>query len=344
MITSGGGYSAYPKPAYQKDHVTKAGRGVPDVSLAGHSYEVFIGGQRALVDGTSASAPAFGGIVSQVNARRIAAGKPPLGFINQVIYASPSAFNDITSGDNKCGTCQQGTCKCCGGYDAAVGWDAVTGLGSVDFGKFEALFESASVGKTSRSEHKVTEELTNTRKHVRNVTESTSSLRKAAPRHGGWKKMDRAPSDMLHKVLFAVKEQNMDQLEELLLDRSSPHSPNYGKWLSGDEVRQLTMNKKAVQKVTQSLVQAGAQILRTSLGGEFVTAVATIQIWEQLLQCEFYLHERSGQEGTYIAADAYSVPSHLRGHLQGALRVLEVSPIQDRSEASVVADAVKVVV
>lgn len=149
LITTGGGYSRYDKPKYQDDAVKCKGRGVPDVSLAGHNYLVMIAGQLEPVDGTSASAPAFGGMLSQVNARRKAAGQPTVGFINQVIYKSPEAFNDITKGDNKCGTFDQltGVGKCCGGYDAGPGWDATTGLGTVDFEKFEKLFDKAGKAK-----------------------------------------------------------------------------------------------------------------------------------------------------------------------------------------------------
>merc|ERR1739841_26438 len=101
MITTGGGYSFYDKPDYQKSTVTCAGRGVPDVSLAGHAYVVYVGGKAELVDGTSASSPAFAGMVSQVNARRQAAGQPAVGFINPAMYqAGSQAFNDITKGDN----------------------------------------------------------------------------------------------------------------------------------------------------------------------------------------------------------------------------------------------------
>lgn len=335
LITSGGGYSVQDMPDYQKDTVKGSGRGVPDVSLVAHNYLIHVGGREGSVDGTSASAPSFGGIISQVNARRIAENKSTLGFINQVIYSSPSAFNDITSGDNKCGTCNEGFCPCCGGYEASTGWDPVTGLGSVNFAKFEALFEIP----TGDAIQPVT-----ARKKVQNVTKSISSLRKAAPHRLGWKKMERVPPETLHKVLFAVKERNIDQLEQLLLDRSSPKSPNYGKWLTGEEVRHMTFNEEAVQTVRQSLVQAGAQSLRTSLGGEIVSAVAPIRVWEQFLQCEFHLHEQSGQKGTYIAADAYSLPPDLSGHLQGALRVLEVSSVIDQSKTAVKPDNHQVIV
>ena len=58
-------------------------------------------------------------IFSLLNDYLISNGKPPLGFLNPLIYAatSASAFNDITSGSNPgCGT---------NGFSAVRGWDPV---------------------------------------------------------------------------------------------------------------------------------------------------------------------------------------------------------------------------
>ncbi|KAL4252873.1 tripeptidyl-peptidase II [Abortiporus biennis] len=67
------------------------------------------------VGGTSASSPTFAGVISLLNDFRI----------------SQAGFNDITSGSNPgCGT---------NGFTAGTGWDPVTGLGTPDFGKLQAL-------------------------------------------------------------------------------------------------------------------------------------------------------------------------------------------------------------
>jgi tripeptidyl-peptidase-1 len=150
LVTSGGGISGFGQtPPWQKSHNPSEGRGIPDVSLAGHSYNVIVGGEQMAIDGTSASAPVFGGMISLLNARRNAAGKPPVGFINPTMYQNPSAFNDIVQGDNKCGGSGSvdqisGFIPCCGGYDASTGWDAATGLGSVNFPKFQKMFNPTS--------------------------------------------------------------------------------------------------------------------------------------------------------------------------------------------------------
>jgi len=166
-ITSGGGFSAvFAKPAYQASAVSgyfghlatspaagfdTSGRGYPDVAVAGHSYEVIIGGKVQSVDGTSCSSPAFAAMISLINAKRKTEGKMPLGFLNHMLYATSTAaaFNDITTGNNRCTANGQTrewsksgrnfgilppTC-CCEGFDAAEGWDPVSGLGSVNFQK-----------------------------------------------------------------------------------------------------------------------------------------------------------------------------------------------------------------
>jgi tripeptidyl-peptidase-1 len=131
--------------AYNTDNGTvffnEGGRGVPDISLLGFDYEVIIGGNHLGESGTSASAPAFAAMVSLVNAARFRAGKGPIGFLNQILYSLSANFtNDIILGDNSC-VAQTDSTKlpnCCtlGGYSAAIGWDPVTGLGSVDFRRF----------------------------------------------------------------------------------------------------------------------------------------------------------------------------------------------------------------
>lgn len=135
-ITSGGGFSnIVARPAYQNGHHDNPNLGLPDVALAGHTYVIVNGGKLAAVDGTSASTPVFAGMVSLLNARRLAKGLPSLGFLNPLLYKHSGVFNDITKGDNKCARAGD---KCCGGYKAGVGWDAATGLGSVNYARLSA--------------------------------------------------------------------------------------------------------------------------------------------------------------------------------------------------------------
>eukprot|EP01023_Acetabularia_acetabulum_P028287 TRINITY_DN26757_c0_g1_i3.p2 TRINITY_DN26757_c0_g1~~TRINITY_DN26757_c0_g1_i3.p2 ORF type:complete len:183 (+),score=27.67 TRINITY_DN26757_c0_g1_i3:48-551(+) len=139
-FSSGGFSKDYWQPDWQADAVNSYlqnsnnlpdieydsnGRAYPDVSTLGVSLEVVVRGKSEPVDGTSCSAPIFGGIISLLNAQRSLAGKSPLGFINPWIYQNPSMFNDITSGDN--------SYLCCAGFHASEGWDPITGMGTPNY-------------------------------------------------------------------------------------------------------------------------------------------------------------------------------------------------------------------
>ncbi len=90
--------------------------------------------------GTSASTPVFAAMVSLVNAKRLAAGKGSLGWLNPSLYTyyRQIILNDVTSGFNNCVV--DATVCCSQGFRAAPGWDPLTGLGSINFGNFESQF------------------------------------------------------------------------------------------------------------------------------------------------------------------------------------------------------------
>jgi tripeptidyl-peptidase I len=160
-FSSGGFSETWPMPDYQKAAVTafyknhpdswkpwekyfvKGGRGFPDVSAQGEDYHVILGGNDYLIGGTSASSPAFAGIISLLNDDRLKRGKKPLGFLNPWLYSQKVAktFTDIKDGRSTgCDGTRWGDPIPGGpgivpgaGWDAVEGWDPVTGLGTPDF-------------------------------------------------------------------------------------------------------------------------------------------------------------------------------------------------------------------
>ena len=108
-----------------------SGRGYPDVSMLGGVQNAYCIAPRPAswygIGGTSASAPAFAGVVAKLNNERLRAGKAPMGFINPFLYANPQAFNDVIFGENK----DTGYV----GFRATRGWDAATGLGTPNYVK-----------------------------------------------------------------------------------------------------------------------------------------------------------------------------------------------------------------
>ena len=136
---SGGGFSRlFPRAGYQ-DGVPgiRADRGVPDVSAdaSGHTGMAIAlsdGGRTTIRNsgGTSASAPIWAALIALADQY---AGRH-LGFVNPAIYQIASgpryhqAFHDVTSGNNTV----RFPAQTINGYQAAPGWDPVTGWGSPD--------------------------------------------------------------------------------------------------------------------------------------------------------------------------------------------------------------------
>ncbi len=143
----GGGVSALvSKPAWQAGPgvPNDNARDVPDVALSAalhDGYYITYNGSNGSVGGTSASTPSFAGIVAILNQYQVTKGfqpSPGLGNINPQLYrlaqSAPAAFHDVNSGNNIV-PCEQGSPDCVSGsfgYSAGNGYDAVTGLGSVD--------------------------------------------------------------------------------------------------------------------------------------------------------------------------------------------------------------------
>jgi subtilase family serine protease len=165
LSASGGGASIYfAKPTWQTGTgvPSTAGRDVPDLALnASPDHDPYLicsedGGSGTIVatctsgfrdassnlfaaGGTSCAAPTFAGIVALLDE---SLGSSGLGNINPTLYglaaSNPAAFHDVTT-DNNDVPCTTGTVDCPSGtteygFNAGVGYDQVTGLGSVNAG------------------------------------------------------------------------------------------------------------------------------------------------------------------------------------------------------------------
>lgn len=136
----GGGVSAhYARPPYQRGlPLPGTRRMVPDVSAHASTlpgYPVVLGGNWVQDAGTSATAPLVAAGFAVVSATQRAAGRPPLGPVNGLVYwldqHVPNAIFDIVSGSN--------------GYDPKVparyatpGYDLASGLGVPSFDQIAA--------------------------------------------------------------------------------------------------------------------------------------------------------------------------------------------------------------
>jgi uncharacterized protein (TIGR03437 family) len=145
--STGGASIFFSKPAWQTGPgvPNDGARDVPDIALSASAdhdgYYVYTGGGYAIYGGTSVATPEFAGFLALLNQYLTSNGTistPGLGNVNPTLYhmaqTTPSAFHDITTGNNIV-PCMQDTANCATGsfgYSAGPGYDLVTGLGSID--------------------------------------------------------------------------------------------------------------------------------------------------------------------------------------------------------------------
>ena len=116
--------------AEQLPHHIASHRAYPDLSLAGSAVQMVNGGKVVLIDGTSASAPLFAGMIANIVAKRRQSGLSSghlaadplagasdgdeddditaanathsyrLGWLNPTLYKNLNAFTDVTEGQN----------------------------------------------------------------------------------------------------------------------------------------------------------------------------------------------------------------------------------------------------
>jgi hypothetical protein len=91
-------------------------------------------------------------------------------------------------------------------------------------------------------------------------------------------KENRVSPDVMHKVVFAIKQKNIDELTRILEDVSDPSSLNYGKHKTRQEITDLTSNPTSRTEVLAFLTLSGATYLSETVSGEYITASAPIKV------------------------------------------------------------------
>lgn len=136
-----------------------------------------------------------------------------------------------------------------------------------------------------------------------------------------------------HTIVFAVKQSNLDKLDNLLRDISNPRSSSYGKYLTKDEIDALTLDQNSVEHVESTLKRIPElTVSRVSKGGEYISVTAQVYVLNQLLQTQFQMYEviapevRSAHHGRVkraIRALEYSLPHELMLHVDHVFHTVQ---------------------
>ena len=164
-------------------------------------------------------------------------------------------------------------------------------------------------------------------------------------------KRGRAPAQQSHEVIFVVQQRNLAQLEKELHDVSDPNSANYGRHWTSRQVADLTSNPDGQQAIRAYLQQLGATVTSETLYGDYITATATVDVWESLFHTEFYVFEQvtvssvrdrgsdndaaaGTEKTTLLRAERYSIPVDLREHVASVLHTIQM-PLRALGKSSV---------
>ncbi len=141
-LAGGGGHSFFsPRPPFQAADPgvpPSRHRAVPDLSAHASTfpgYPVVLAGNWVTDAGTSAAAPLLAGAFAVLSAGQRAAGRPPLGPVNSLVYAlagtDPATVFDVVSGSD-------GYLPKVPAHTAGPGYDLASGLGVPDFAALQA--------------------------------------------------------------------------------------------------------------------------------------------------------------------------------------------------------------
>jgi len=132
-----------------------------------------------------------------------------------------------------------------------------------------------------------------------------------------------------HEVIIAVNQKNLDKLHSVLMDVSTPGSPNRGKYLTFDEAHALTSDKDATDAVLKWLLSTpGMNVRNIHKHGHYIEAETNVSTWESLLRTTF-AHMVSVNDPTNVILRAIAdvhVPDELADSVKGIFLTTQLPP------------------
>lgn len=137
-----------------------------------------------------------------------------------------------------------------------------------------------------------------------------------------------------HTIVFAVKQTNLEKLDGLLHDISNPRSSSYGKYLSKDEIDDLTLDGDSIEHVENTLKRIPElKVSRLTKSGEYISVTAQVYVLNQLLQTQFQVYQavsqshdsktHNGKIKRAIRALEYSLPHELMLHVDHVFHTIQ---------------------
>lgn len=132
--------------------------------------------------------------------------------------------------------------------------------------------------------------------------------------------------DLIHDVVVAIKQDNIEYIEYRLTQISDPSNEFYGQYMTKEEVGMITANKRATDAVTAYLRRIGVQIISRSIHGEYITGRASIESWEKILNTTFYELSRKSDKRKFFRAREYQISAEIGHFVSEIFNTVQIPP------------------
>ncbi|KAI0367778.1 subtilisin-like protein [Pilatotrama ljubarskyi] len=140
--------------------------------------------------------------------------------------------------------------------------------------------------------------------------------RHAAPH--GWTPRRRADPDIVLPLSIALRQSNIHNLDDYLLDVADPESPNYGKWWKPSQVvKTFRPSEESVESVRTWLSDEGidASRIRMSKDHSYMLVNVSVAEAESLLATQYYVYQHDDGSEDVGCHHGYHLPEHLLDHV-----------------------------
>ncbi|TVY25147.1 Tripeptidyl-peptidase sed1 [Lachnellula hyalina] len=132
-----------------------------------------------------------------------------------------------------------------------------------------------------------------------------------------WTKRSKVPDTQILPMRIGLKQSNLEEGHDKLMDLSTPGSSNYGNHMTAEEVVDFfAPQQSTTDAVTEWLVSSGISPDRfaLSVNKQWIQFDATAAEVEELLFAEYYVWDHlSGSHD--ISSEGYHLPTHIREHI-----------------------------
>ncbi|KAH0559517.1 hypothetical protein GP486_003964 [Trichoglossum hirsutum] len=128
----------------------------------------------------------------------------------------------------------------------------------------------------------------------------------------GWREVDTPSPSTQIRLRIALRQQNVQQFEQAVLDVSTPGHPRYGQHLArGDVKAMLRPTDTTISSVLDWLYSEGVSDSSIKSDGDWITFNVTVERANQILNTDFLTYRNSVNKVERIRTLRYSVPKNL---------------------------------